>query len=94
MAANPLKLVGTETLPEQQQIHYHHEIDARGLSCPLPMLSTRKSLEHINSGEVLKLMVTDSGAKSYFDSLARQTGLKLLFWQEHQGETHFFLCKP
>ncbi len=87
MAANPLKLVDSEPV-------YHHEIDARGLSCPLPMFSTRKSLEHINSGEVLKFIVTDTGAASYLESLARQTGLRLLFWREQAGETHFFLSKP
>ncbi len=87
MAANPLKLVDTE--PE-----YDHEIDARGLSCPLPMFSTRKSVEHINSGDVLKFIVTDYGANSYFESLSRQTGLELLSRHEHHGTTHFFLRKP
>lgn len=87
MAANPLKLVDSEPA-------YHHEIDASGLSCPLPMFSTRKSLEHINSGEVLKFIVTDNGAHSYFDSLSRQTGLELLSQHEHLGATHFFLRKP
>ena len=87
MAATPLKLVETEPA-------FQHQIDARGLSCPLPMFSTRKSLEHINSGEVLKFMVTDRNAGSYFESLSRQTGLRLLFWREQADETHYFLFKP
>ncbi|HEY7986627.1 MAG TPA: sulfurtransferase TusA family protein [Methylophilaceae bacterium] len=87
MAANPLKLIDSEP-------KYDHEINARGLSCPLPMFSTRKSLEHINSGEILKFIVTDRNAISYFESLARQTGLQLLFWREHADTTLFYLRKP
>jgi len=74
--------------------HFDHEVDARGLSCPLPMLNTRKSVDSLNHGEVLKVVSTDSGAVSFFQSLARQTGLELLSWHEQDGEFRFFLRKP
>ena len=89
MAAQPLTLVN-----ELKLTHHDHEIDARGLSCPLPMLSTRKSLEFLQKGEVLKFIVTDRGAKQFFESLSRQTGLELLLSREFNGESHYFLRKP
>lgn len=77
----------------ERDIPFDHQIDARGLSCPLPMLSTRKSVEHLQQGEVLKVLTTDKGAPSYFESFVRQTGLELLDWYETNGEFAFYLLK-
>lgn len=73
---------------------FDRELDARGLSCPLPVLNTRKSVETLQSGEVLKVISTDRGALSFFQSLVRQTGLELLSWHEQDGEYRFFLRRP
>jgi tRNA 2-thiouridine synthesizing protein A len=74
-------------------IYFDHELDARGLSCPLPFLNTRKSIESLGSGEVLKVISNDKGCVSFFESLVRQTGLELLSWHEQDGEYRFFLRK-
>lgn len=71
--------------------YYDRELDARGLSCPLPVLNTRKSVESLASGEVLKVISTDRGCVSFFESLVRQNGLELLSWHEQDGEFRFFL---
>jgi tRNA 2-thiouridine synthesizing protein A len=76
------------------KIHFDHEIDVRGLSCPLPILSTRKSLDILNNGEVLKVISNDKGCVNFFESMVRQTGLELLSWNEQEGEFRFFLRKP
>ncbi len=76
-----------------ETMHFDHSLDARGLSCPLPVLNTKRSLESLLVGEVVKVVSTDSGSVSFFESLARQTGLELLGWQEHNGEYQFFLRK-
>jgi tRNA 2-thiouridine synthesizing protein A len=36
-----------------------HELDARGLLCPLPVLKARKRLQALASGETLRLVATD-----------------------------------
>lgn len=74
--------------------HFDHELDARGLSCPLPFLNTRKSVESLGQGEVLKVISTDKGCVSFFESLVRQTELELLSWYESEGEYQLFLRKP
>lgn len=74
-------------------IHFDRELDARGLSCPLPFLSTRNSLDSLSAGEVLKVIATDKGCVSFFESLVRQTSLEMLTWNEHEGKYSFYLRK-
>ena len=40
----------------------NRELDCQGLSCPLPILQTRKAIDELSSGEVLKLVCTDPGS--------------------------------
>ena len=37
----------------------HKEVDARGLTCPLPILRAKKALSDMQSGEVLKVLATE-----------------------------------
>ena len=74
-------------------LNIDHTLDVRGLSCPLPVLSTKRSVENLQAGEVVKVVATDSGSVTFFESLVRQTGLELLGWNENDGEYQFFLRK-
>ena len=38
------------------------EIDARGLNCPMPLLKAKQGLRNLQSGQVLRLLATDSGS--------------------------------
>lgn len=82
-----------DTPSGSQPINIDRTFDVRGLSCPLPVLSTRKSVDSLQPGEVVKVIATDRGSISFFESLVRQTGLELLGWQEQNGEYQFFLQK-
>lgn len=54
------------------------ELDARGLNCPLPILKAKKALADMQSGQVLKVIATDSGSVRDFQAFAKQTGNALL----------------
>lgn len=82
------------TASHRQDIRADHVIDARHLSCPLPVLTTRKSVDELRSGAVLKVISSDRGARSFFESLSRQTGLQLVGWHEEGSDYSFFLRKP
>ncbi|MDH5479212.1 MAG: sulfurtransferase TusA family protein [Nitrosomonas sp.] len=69
------------------------ELDARGLTCPLPILRTKQSLAEMTSGEVLKIIATDPGAAIDFQVFAEQTGNTLLSMSETDNEFTFFLKK-
>ncbi|HET8869384.1 MAG TPA: sulfurtransferase TusA family protein [Aquabacterium sp.] len=56
----------------------HKELDARGLTCPLPILKAKKALSDMHSGEVLKVLATDPGSIRDFQAFARQTGNDLV----------------
>jgi len=72
---------------------YDREIDTRGLNCPLPILRTKKALNELTSGQVLRVVATDPGAMRDFQAFSRQTGHALLQAAEASGEYVFMLRK-
>lgn len=77
----------------ETQIHIDRELDARGLNCPLPILRTKKSLNDMVSGQVLKVMATDPGSVRDFQAFSKQTGNQLLSSTEDKGEFLFLMRK-
>ncbi|MEZ2739432.1 MULTISPECIES: sulfurtransferase TusA family protein [Comamonas] len=56
----------------------HKEIDTRGLNCPLPILKAKKALAEMLSGQLLKVVATDTGSLKDFQAFAKQTGNELV----------------
>ncbi len=56
----------------------HKEIDTRGLNCPLPILKAKKALAEMSSGQLLKVVATDTGSLKDFQAFAKQTGNELV----------------
>ena len=56
----------------------HKELDARGLTCPLPILKAKKALSDMHSGELLQVLATDPGSVRDFQAFSRQTGNDLV----------------
>ncbi len=54
------------------------EIDTRGLNCPLPILKAKKALTDMQTGQLLKVVSTDSGSLRDFQAFSRQTGNELV----------------
>jgi len=67
------------------------EVDARGLNCPLPILRTKKALNDMTSGQVLKVIATDPASQRDFQAFARQTGNTLIDQVSANGEFVFLL---
>lgn len=74
-------------------MHFDKELDARGLNCPLPILRTKKSLNDMLSGEVLRVLATDPGSVKDFQAFSRQTGNELLSSDTAANEFVFFMKK-
>ncbi|HEY5763080.1 MAG TPA: sulfurtransferase TusA family protein [Rhodocyclaceae bacterium] len=72
---------------------FDKELDARGLSCPLPIVKTKKSLNDMQSGQVLKVVSTDPGSIKDMQAFANQTGNPLLESAEASGAYTFYLRK-
>ena len=54
------------------------EFDASGLRCPMPILKTKKAIQDINVGEILKVIATDVGTKKDFPAWSSRTGNEIL----------------
>lgn len=74
-------------------MEFNRELDARGLNCPLPILRTKKVLNEMASGEVLRVVATDPGSVKDFAAFAKQTGNELLSSSEAGGEFTFYIKK-
>jgi tRNA 2-thiouridine synthesizing protein A len=74
-------------------MNFNKEFDASGMSCPLPIVKTKKSLADMESGQVLKVIATDCGAVKDMQAFADQTGNKLLSNTEDCGKYIFFIQK-
>ncbi len=74
-------------------MEFNKDLDARGLNCPLPILRTKKALNEMASGEVLRVIATDPGSVKDFAAFAKQTGNELLSSSEAGGEFTFYIRK-
>jgi tRNA 2-thiouridine synthesizing protein A len=74
-------------------VNFDKELDARGLSCPLPILKTKKVLNDLASGQVLKVVATDPGSVKDMEAFANQTGNVLLLSMEENKTFVFFMRK-
>ena len=72
---------------------FDKELDASGLACPLPIVRTKKSLQDMSSGQILRVVSTDSGSVSDMEAFADQTGNPLLSSGEEGGKYVFLLKK-
>lgn len=49
-------------------------VDCKGLSCPMPIVRTKKAVEQIEPGQVLEVLATDPGSVADVKSWATRTG--------------------
>lgn len=68
-------------------------VDARGQSCPGPLVSLAKALREAASGDLLELIATDPGSRSDVPSWAEISGNELLESSELDGEFRFLVRK-
>jgi tRNA 2-thiouridine synthesizing protein A len=72
-------------------MEFDRELDTRGLNCPLPILRTKKALNELQSGQVLKVVSTDPGSVKDFEAFSRQTGHQLVSHAEANKEFTFYV---
>ena len=55
-----------------------HQVDARGLSCPMPIVKTAQAIRTVPSGELLEVLATDPGSVKDLAAWSRTTGNELV----------------
>jgi len=81
----------SDTTFDSEIMDFQKELDARGLNCPLPILKAKKALAEMQTGEVLRIVATDSGSVRDFQAFAKQTGNALLSHTQNGREFVFLM---
>ncbi len=68
-------------------------LDCSGMNCPLPILKTKKEVDQMKSGEVLKMISTDSGSANDMASWSNRTGHKIVDSTTEAGTYTFYIQK-
>ena len=68
-------------------------IDARGQSCPGPLVGLARALKDAEPGDLLELLATDPGSKSDVPAWAKLTGNELLEASEEDGAFRYVVRK-
>lgn len=68
-------------------------LDTSGLSCPLPVVKTKKALKDLDIGDILEMISTDAGSIPDMQAWARQTGHELLESKDEGKSFRFFIKK-
>ncbi len=67
-------------------------LDCSGESCPMPILKTKKAIDGLQIGQVLKLIATDPGSEPDVNAWTQKTGHELLA-HETEGDRFIFYIK-
>lgn len=68
-------------------------VDAKGLSCPMPIVKAKKAIDGMESEQIMQLEATDKGSVNDFQSWVKQTKHELLKIEEDKGVFRFFVKK-
>lgn len=71
----------------------HKLLDARGLSCPMPVLKSKKALKDLDLHQILEILATDPGSMADIPAWTRTTGQELLLSEERGPKDYRFLVK-
>ena len=70
-----------------------HELDLRGLTCPIPVMRTAKKMLTLKVGQTLHVLATDPATIPDFDAYARGSGNILLEAKKNANNDFEFLLK-
>ncbi|MEW5706746.1 MAG: sulfurtransferase TusA family protein [Actinomycetota bacterium] len=68
-------------------------LDCRGDVCPMPILKTKKAMDKLASGQILKMLSTDPGSSKDLLSWCERTGNELLKQEQVDGSFVYYVKK-
>ena len=67
-------------------------VDARGLSCPMPIVKTAQVMRLLEPGKVIELLATDAGSVKDVAAWCQTTG-NILIEQRSDGAVYRFVIR-
>lgn len=74
-------------------IKVDHVLDCKGLSCPMPIVRTKKAMDQLEAGQVIEVQATDKGSLADIQGWARSTGNQYLGSTEDSEVLKHYLRK-
>ncbi len=68
-------------------------VDARGTSCPGPLLAAKKAIGEIQKGQVMEVLSADEGTRRDIPKWCKKKGFEYLGTVEESGFFKIFLRK-
>lgn len=68
-------------------------VDARGTSCPGPLLAAKKAIGEIDKGQVMEVLSADEGTRRDIPKWCNKKGFEYLGTVEESGYFKIFLKK-
>jgi tRNA 2-thiouridine synthesizing protein A len=68
-------------------------VDARGQSCPGPLVALARAIKDASTGDLLELLATDPGSRSDVPSWAELSGNELVADSEDDGVYRYVVRK-
>lgn len=73
--------------------NFNQELDCRGLNCPLPVLKTKKAMDEMAAGDVLKMISTDPGSQNDVTAWAKRTGNEIMSANNEGSDFIYYIKK-
>jgi tRNA 2-thiouridine synthesizing protein A len=70
---------------------FDQELDCSGMACPMPILKTKKAVDGLQIGQVLKMIATDPGSLPDIQAWTSKTGHELVGHEEDAGKFTFYI---
>ncbi|MBW1681366.1 MAG: sulfurtransferase TusA family protein [Deltaproteobacteria bacterium] len=66
-------------------------VDARGVSCPGPLLEAKKGIGNVKVGEILEVLSNDPGSRNDIPAWAKKVGHEYLGYLSVDGADRLFV---
>lgn len=77
----------------EENLNIAKTIDTSGLSCPAPLLKTKKALKDLGAGEILKIITTDPGSDRDLPGFGNKGGNTYIGKEDSGGSIIHFIKK-
>ena len=78
-------------MTSHNEVRTIHELDVKGLACPLPVLKTKKRIKNLASGDLLIVVATDPSSTIDFRAFCDVTSHTLEEFLEKDGVYKFHI---
>jgi TusA-related sulfurtransferase/rhodanese-related sulfurtransferase len=82
-----------KNIEDDDKIEISYTVNARNLSCPLPVLQSKKAIKMIEIGQVIEIFSTDPGSLRDIPAWAKNTHQEFISYKEIESNCYRYLIR-